>query len=206
MSNKNQTPIASRFRGFLPIVIDLETAGFDSINNAILEVSAVMIDINDDGLLQPTDVYFDHILPFEGSTLDPDALKFLNIKDPGMLSHPFRYAVEEKQALEKLFKRVSKAVKHAKCQRAVLVGHNPAFDLEFLKAAVARHKIKFPFHAFTTFDTACLSAVAYGETVLAKATRKAGIQFETKEAHSAKYDAVKTAELFCLIANGFTQI
>ncbi|MGW8228635.1 MAG: ribonuclease T, partial [Gammaproteobacteria bacterium] len=41
----------------------------------------------------------------------------------------------------------------------------------------------------------------YGQTVLARAVQAAGIQWNQKEAHSAVYDAERTAELFCRIVN-----
>jgi len=116
--------------------------------------------------------------------------------------HPFRFAVEEKVALEKIFQPVRAAVKRNGCTRAILVGHNPAFDLSFLNAAVARTGLKRnPFHPFSTFDTATLCGLAYGQTVLAKAAMAAGLPWDSQEAHSAIYDAEQTARLFCGIVN-----
>jgi ribonuclease T len=90
------------------------------------------------------------------------------------------------------------------CTRAILVGHNPAFDLAFLKAAVERASVKRnPFHAFSTFDTASLAGVAYGQTVLARAVMAAGITWDQEAAHSAIYDAERTADLFCAIVNAW---
>ena len=51
------------------------------------------------------------------------------------------------------------------------------------------------------FDTATLAGLAVGHTVLARACALADIPFDNNEAHSADYDATKTAELFCLIVN-----
>jgi ribonuclease T len=186
-----------RFRGFLPVVIDIETAGFNPKTDALLEVAAVFLTMNAEGYLAPHNSVFYHILPFKNANLDPGALAFTGI-DP---FHPFRFAVEEKEALTELFQLIQLEVRQQNCQRAILVGHNPTFDLSFLKAAALRNKIQHPFHSFTTFDTATLAGLAYGETVLAKAMKAAKLQFDPKEAHSALYDAQKTAELFCEIVN-----
>lgn len=58
-----------------------------------------------------------------------------------------------------------------------------------------------PFHPFSFFDTSTLAGLAFGHTVLARACALANIPFDNAEAHSAEYDATKTAELFCLIVN-----
>lgn len=194
----NATPIAKRFRGFLPVIVDVETGGLNYNKDALLEIAAVTVDFNEEGLLTRTKTYHFHVQPFEGANMDQEALE-LNKIDPG---HPFRFAIPEKEALEELFKIVNEAVKQARCQRAVLVGHNAWFDLFFLKAAIERCKIKkSPFHAFTTLDTATLGAAAYGQTVLARAAKAADIPFDRNEAHSAIYDAEATADLFCKIIN-----
>lgn len=189
---------AQRFRGYLPIIIDIETAGFDPKKNALLEIAAVLVDMNDSGRLSIEDTVSSHVIPFTGAKLDQAALDFNGI-DP---FHPFRFAVEEKEALKKLFKRVRKGLKDTGCTRAILVGHNPAFDIGFLNAAVARTEIKRnPFHPFSTFDTATLSGLVYGQTVLARAAQVAGLVWDKNQAHSAIYDARMTAELFCRIVN-----
>jgi ribonuclease T len=46
-----------------------------------------------------------------------------------------------------------------------------------------------------------LAGLAYGQTVLAKASQAAGLGWNDAEAHSAIYDAQKTAALFCGIVN-----
>ena len=187
----------NRFRGFLPIVVDIETAGIIPHKNALLEICAVIIEMSDTGHLEPGEVYFEHILPFEGAELDQKSLDFNQI-DP---YQPLRFAVDEKTALKNLFTPIKQAIKKYSCQRAVLVGHNAWFDLLFLKEAIARTKLKSPFHSFTCFDTATLAGVNFGQTVLAKAATAAKIEFDQNEAHSAIYDAKKTAELFCSIVN-----
>ncbi len=191
------TKMNKRFRGFLPVVIDIETAGFHYTNDAILEIAAVMLNVDETGQLALGKTFGYHIKPFEGANLDREALEFTGI-DP---YHPFRFAKEEKEALADLFSNVDSAIKQHECQRAVLVGHNPAFDLGFLQAAIKRTKVKNPFHKFTTFDTATLGGIAFGQTVLARACKAAKIPFNVKEAHSAIYDAERTAELFCYIVN-----
>lgn len=188
-----------RFRGFLPVVVDVETAGICPQKNALLEMCVVLISMNEKGLLIPQEHYFEHILPFKDAELDPKSLEFNKI-DP---YQPLRFAVDEKIALERLFQPINQALKMTGCSRAVLVGHNAWFDLLFLKEAVKRTGMQFPFHAFTCFDTATLGGMAYGQTVLAKAAKAAKINFDQSEAHSAIYDALKTAELFCTIANSW---
>ena len=186
-----------RFRGFLPVVVDVETAGINVAENALLEICIVLIQMDEDGVFSPQATHFEHVLPFEGAVLDPSALAFNKI-DP---YQPLRFAVEEKKALKNIFAPIKAAIKAAHCQRAVLVGHNAWFDLTFLKAATERSKLKFPFHAFTCFDTATLGGLFYGQTVLAKAAKAAHISFNPDEAHSAIYDAEKTADLFCTMLN-----
>ena len=170
-SNKKKHPFASRFRGFLPVVVDIETAGFAPSTDAILEVAAVMLSMNDDGTLALGEDHLFHVKPFEGANLDREALEFTGI-DP---YHPFRFAVTEQEALEKMFHVIDEDVQKHDCQRAVLVGHNPMFDLSFIQAAVKRTKIESPFHKFTTFDTATLGGMAYRQTVLARACKAAKI-------------------------------
>lgn len=190
--------IARRFRGFLPVVVDVETGGFDARSDALLEMAAVILCMDDRGTLQLGETLSRHIQPFPGAVLDPKALAFNGI-DP---DHPFRDARPEAVALREIFGPIRHAVKDSGCTRAILVGHNAFFDLGFVNAAVARTGIKRnPFHPFSTLDTVSLAGLAYGQTVLARAARAAGIPWDGAEAHSAIYDAVKTAELFCTIVN-----
>ncbi len=190
--------IAHRFRGFLPVIVDVETSGFDPNKNALLEVAAVPIVADQEGYMAPGATIACHVEPFEGSILDPKALEFNGI-DP---HHPFRMAKSEPEALEHIFKPIRTLVKSKQCSRAILVGHNAFFDLGFIRAAVERCNIKNqPFHSFSSFDTATLAGLAYGQTVLARAAIAAKIEWEAEKAHSAIYDAEKTAELFCKIVN-----
>lgn len=191
-------PIAARFRTFLPVVVDVETAGFDPKKDALLELAAVTLRIDDSGQWGRRETHSCHVEPFPGANLDPAALEFTGI-DP---YHPFRFAVPENEALQQIFRPVRRAVKEAGCTRAVLVGHNPSFDLSFISAATKRTGLKRnPFHPFTTFDTATLGALAFGQTVLARAVQAAGIPWDSTQAHSAVYDAERTADLFCHIVN-----
>lgn len=195
--------IVDRFRGFLPVVIDVETGGFNAQTDALLEIAAIVIEMDDQGRLKQGERLFYHVEPFAGANLEESALAFTGI-DP---YHPFRMAVPEKKALVELFDMVGQAVKKTACTRAILVGHNPFFDLGFLNAAVQRTKVRNnPFHKFSTFDTATLSALAYGQTVLARSVAAAGLEFDEKEAHSAAYDCERTAELFCRIVNHWHSI
>ncbi len=197
-TNLGQPPMARRFRGFLPIVVDVETGGFSSITDALLEIAAVTIELDDDGRLRRGATHSYHVRPFEGANIEPAALAVNGI-DP---FHPLRPALPEKDALGRIFREVRTAMKLHGCRRAVLVGHNSSFDLGFLNAAVMRAGIRRnPFHPFSSFDTATLAGAALGQTVLAKAALVAGIDFEASEAHSAAYDAERTAELFCHICN-----
>jgi ribonuclease T len=190
--------IAPRFRGFLPVVVDVETAGFDAQRDALLEIAAVPLRMDGSGYLARGETVHCHVEPFAGAHLDPRALAFTGI-DP---HHPFRMALTERQALSHLFTPIRHAVKASACRRAILVGHNAAFDLGFINAAVARTGNKRnPFHPFSTLDTVTLAALAYGQTVLAKAMAVAGLEWDEREAHSAIYDAERTADLFCLIFN-----
>lgn len=190
--------IAERFRGFLPVVVDLETGGFNADTDAILEMAAVVIKMDADGRIRPGERHFFNVAPFEGSNIEAASLEFTGI-DPG---HPFRNEVSEASALNTTFGSIRKEMKHTGCSRAILVAHNAAFDHAFIRQAVIRCGIKrSPFHPFSAFDTVSLGGLAVGQTVLAKACRACGIEFEDQEAHTALYDCDKTAELFCYVVN-----
>ena len=192
----------SRFDGYLPIVIDIETAGVDPLQNPLLEIAAVTIEIFNETFIIG-EKFMTHILPFEGSRLDEEAL-LINKIDP---YHPFRFAVKEDKAISDLFDFTKHHITQTKCKRAVLTGHNAHFDLSFINAAVKRCKIKNnPYHHFTCIDTATLSGVFYGKTILAKALRQAGLSFNKDKAHSAVYDAERTADLFCKILNSAKEL
>lgn len=195
-----EVSIARRFRGFLPVVVDVETGGFDAERDALLEVAACITEMTPEGTLQPGATVHAHVVPFPGANIDPRSLEITGI-DP---DHPFRGALDEKQALAKLFGPVRKALKMAGCTRAILVGHNPALDINFLNAAIRRTGTRRnPFHPFSTFDTATLGGLAYGQTVLSRAVQAAGEEWDAGEAHSALYDAEQTARLFCHVVNAW---
>ena len=190
--------MARRFRGFLPVAVDVESGGFNSATDALLEVAAVIIDMDENGVLKRGATHNFHVVPFEGSRLDPASLAVTGI-DP---YHPLRPAIPERDALQRIFREVRHAVRAYNCRRAILVGHNAAFDLNFLNAAVARAEIKRnPFHPFSCFDTVSLAGAALGQTVLAKAVTVAGFEWDSSSAHSASYDAEKSADIFCHVAN-----
>ena len=189
-----------RFRGFLPVVVDVETGGFHASTDALLEIAAVLVSLDDTGRLVRGATIREHVRPFEGSRMDPASLAVNGI-DPW---HPLRIASAESDALGAVFKEVRRAVREQDCTRAILVGHNASFDLAFLNAAVSRAGIRRnPFHPFSCFDTATLAGVAYGQTVLSRAAQAAGLAWNQDDAHSAAYDAEQTADLFCLICNQF---
>ena len=195
--------LAHRFRGYFPVIIDVETAGFNANTDALLEIAAVTLHMDEEGKLHPDQTYHAHVTPFEGANLEPAALEFNGI-DPNCA---LRGAIDEDEAMKELCKTIRKQQKAAECQRSVIVAHNATFDQSFVNAAIERCNIKrTPFHPFVSFDTTTLSGLAVGQTVLVKACQAAGIAFDQKEAHSALYDAQKTAELFCYIVNRYASL
>ncbi|WEN13645.1 ribonuclease T [Rhodanobacter sp. AS-Z3] len=202
-SNSNSPRMADRFRGFLPVVVDVETGGFDAEHDALLEIAAIPLAMDEGGFLHLLPTVSTHVEPFPGANLDPRSLEITGI-DP---TNPLRGALAEKLALDHIFQVVRDAVRDAGCQRAILVGHNAAFDLGFLNQAVRRtgHK-RNPFHPFSCFDTVSFGGLAYGQTVLSKAVLAAGLEFDGREAHSAVYDTERTAQLFCSVVNRWRQL
>lgn len=197
--------MSRRFRGYLPVVIDVETGGFNPKSDALLEIGATLVTMDEQGQLVPDQHFTAHITPFEGANVEQSALDFTGIRLDSALRQ--QAAVTESEALGDFFKRVRKAIKSHDCTRAILVGHNAAFDHGFLNAAIERCSIKRnPFHPFSSLDTASLSALAYGQTVLAKACAAAGIPFDQHNAHNAGYDAERTATLFCAICNRYRDL
>jgi ribonuclease T len=195
--------MADRFRGFLPVVVDVETGGFNCKTDALLEIAAVLVDFADGGILTRAETIRYHVKPFEGANMEAASLAVNGIKP----DHPLRPAIDEHDALQRLFREIRKAVRGNGCSRAILVGHNAAFDLGFLNEAIERTAIKRnPFHPFSCFDTATLCGVAFGQTVLARAVAAAGFTWDESSAHSAAYDAEMTADLFCEIVNRFQPI
>lgn len=205
MSDKLSTPLLKdRFRGYFPVVIDVETAGFNAQTDALLEICAITLKMDSDGFLVPNTCIHFHTLPGENTNIEQTALDFLKIKDPFANT---RNAIDEKDALKEIFKQVRKEQKAANCQRSLIVAHNAKFDHGFVMEAASRCNIKRnPFHPFATFDTATLSGLAYGQTVLAKACETSGIGFDNNEAHGAKYDTTQTAKLFCEIVNNWQKL
>ncbi len=203
-NNRGGNPrIAQRFRGYLPVVVDVETGGLNAQTDALLQIAVVIIRMDEQGRLFCAATYSTHIEPFEGANLDPKSLELNGIR----VDHPLRMAVPEHEGLQKMFRPIRQEIKETGCTRAVLVGHNSFFDLGFLNAAVQRTGIKRnPFHPFSSFDTATLGGLAYGQTVLARAVEASGSSWDGKSAHSAIYDAEKTAELFCNIVNRWDEL
>lgn len=190
--------IADRFRGFLPVVVDVETGGFNAQGDALLEVAACIVRMDDFGRLFVAETVSVHVEPFEGANIEPKSLEITGIR----LDSPLRQALPEVDALRKVFQPVRREVRDTGCQRAILVGHNSFFDLSFLNAAIDRTQFKrSPFHPFSSFDTATLAGLAFGQTVLSRAVQAAGLDWNEAEAHSAVYDTEKTAALFCAIVN-----
>lgn len=202
-SRDPNSPLAQRFRGFLPVIVDVETGGFNCQTDALLEIAAVTIRMDEQGMLHRYETFSFHVEPFEGANIEQAALDFTGID----LDDPERMAEPELMVMTDLLHAIKRAVKENGCTRAVIVGHNAHFDLNFVNAAVDRCHIKrSPFHPFSVFDTATLAGLAFGQTVLAKACKTAGIEFSNSAAHSAAYDAEKTAELFCVIVNRWKEL
>ncbi len=190
--------IKDRFRGFLPVVVDVETGGFNAASDALLEIACCILRMDDFGRLRIAETISLDVAPFKGANIDPRALEFTGID----LESESREPLPEKEALQQICTPVRKEVKATGCQRAILVGHNPSFDLGFVNAAVERTNFRrSPFHPFSTFDTATLGGLAFGQTVLSRAVEAAGLEWDASQAHSAEYDTTKTAELFCSVVN-----
>jgi ribonuclease T len=192
--------LKDRFRKYLPVVIDLETGGFDPLKNAILEIAITLIE-EEDKQLVVGETHRYHIQPYQGLIVEDESLEFTKIK----LDHPLRNAVEEEVALKELFKIINQTKNKYECSRAILVGHNAHFDSSFLNAAIERNGIKrSPFHPFSVLDTVTLGALATNQTVLARICELLDIDYDSKEAHSAAYDSDVTAKVFCKIINKYS--
>ncbi|AEW44535.1 exoribonuclease T [Serratia symbiotica str. 'Cinara cedri'] len=203
IEKNNINALSGRFRGFYPVVIDVETSGFNATTDALLEIAAITLKMDEWGWLQQDETLHFHIEPFEGANFQPEALAFNGI-DP---YNPLRGAVSEYDALHAIFKTVRAGIKHRGCNRAIIVAHNANFDLNFLMAATERACLKRnPFHPFATFDTAALSGLVLGQTVLAKACTAVGMSFDSNQAHSALYDTHQTALLFCELVNRWKRL
>lgn len=196
------SPLAKRFRGFLPVVVDVETGGFNARTDALLEIAAVFVRLNN-AELELGESFRYMIKPRPGLKLEPASLEVTGI-DP---HHPLRPAMDEGDALRALFQLVRREVREAGCKRAILVGHNAFFDLSFVNAAVERNEIKRnPFHQFSSFDTVTLGGIVFGQTVLRHAVTAAGFEWDETRAHSALYDATMTARLFCATVNRLASV
>lgn len=205
MSNNDLKLMSQRFRGYFPVVVDVETGGFNEKKDALLEIGAVTLKIDENGKMTTNNEYQCHINPFEGANIEADSLQINGI-DP---HHPFRIAMakDEETAVREFFRFIHKDMKPQKCKRAIMIGHNTTMDHNFIFAAAERNKIsRNPFHPFSTFDTVSLAGLAYGQTVLSRAAQAAGLEWDTREAHTALYDAKMTAELFCIIVNRWAEV
>ena len=180
------------------MVVDVETGGFNAQTDALLEIAAVILGVDENGDLVRRQTVFSHVTPFPGANLEKASMEINGIK----VDNPLRLARPETEALAHIFKPIRQAVSENGCTRAILVGHNAHFDLGFVNAAIARTGIKrSPFHPFSAFDTVTLAGAMLGQTVLARSLQLAGLGHDQNEAHSAIYDAEKTADLFCLLVN-----
>jgi ribonuclease T len=192
-----------RFRGYFPVIIDVETAGFNAQSDALLEIAAITLKMDEHGMLTPDECFHEHVVPFEDANIEKAAIEFNGI-DPFCA---LRGAKEESEVMKDLCKHIRKLQKQADCQRSVIVAHNATFDQSFVNAAIERQGIKrTPFHPFVSFDTTSLAALTLGQTVLVKACEAAKIDFQQSQAHSALYDTQKTAELFCYMVNRYQSL
>lgn len=205
MMNDNECKfMARRFRGYYPVVVDVETGGFNKDKDALLEIGAVTLKIDESGNMTTNNQYHCHINPFEGANMEPASMEINGI-DP---HHPFRIAAakDEETGVRELFRFIHKEMKQHKCKRAIMIGHNTTLDRDFIFAAAERNKIsRNPFHPFSMFDTVSFAGLAYGQTVLSRAAQAAGLEWDSEEAHSALYDATQTAKLFCIINNRWAE-
>lgn len=187
----------ARFRGFVPVVVDLETGGFESARHAVLEIAALTLDFEEERLVIASRHRWE-VEPHPDTVVEDASLKVTGID----LADPNRSAVAEGAAIRELFRTVRREIKRLGCQRAILTGHNAHFDHAFIHAAAGRNGVKrSPFHPFSVVDTVGLAAVAYGHTVLSEACSRAGIVYHSERAHAAAYDAEVTAKLFCAVVN-----
>ena len=192
--------LKNRFRKYLPVVVDLETGGFNSKENAILEIAITLIEEVDEFLVVG-DTHRFHIEPYEGLIVEEESLEFTKIK----LDHPLRNAISEEEALKNLFAIINKTRAKYECSRAILVGHNAHFDLSFLNEAINRNNIKrSPFHPFSVLDTVSLGVITTQQTVLARICDALSIDYDSNEAHSAAYDSDVTAKVFCKVLNNLS--
>lgn len=180
-------------------MIDLETGGFECKKHAVLEIAIVLLDWKDNQII-PGVTHQWNIEPEAHLVVEAASLAVTGID----LSDPNRNAIQENQAVRECFKIIRRAVKSANCNRAILTAHNAHFDHGFVMEATERNEIKRnPFHPFSVIDTASLSALTLGHTVLSEACLRAGVNFENEKAHSAVHDAEATADLFCRIVNSW---
>ena len=78
--------LSERFRGYLPVVVDVETGGFNERTDALLEIAAVILNLDEQGQLKPVKSYTTHVVPFDGCNINPQSLEVNGI-DP---YHPLR--------------------------------------------------------------------------------------------------------------------
>ena len=51
----HSNPLGNRFRGYLPVIVDIETAGFNAKKNPLLEMAAVIVEPDHEGDLKITE-------------------------------------------------------------------------------------------------------------------------------------------------------
>ncbi|CAM5331139.1 Ribonuclease T [Rhodanobacter lindaniclasticus] len=89
VNNPTAARMAERFRRYLPVVVDVETGGFDAEHDALLEIAAIPLRIDEAGFLSSGSLVSTHEEPFPGANLDPRSLEITGI-DP---DNPLRGAV-----------------------------------------------------------------------------------------------------------------
>jgi ribonuclease T len=89
--------LKDRIRGYLPVVIDVETSGFNDKTDALLEICAILLSMDENGSFFPKTTLHYHVKPFDGANIESSAIKFNGID----IDNPFRLAVTEKRHFQK---------------------------------------------------------------------------------------------------------
>ena len=90
--------LSERFRGYLPVVLDLETGGFDHQVNPILELACCFVQMQDDRLSIKGQESW-NVQPVDGMVVEPASLKVTGID----LDDPHRDAMDEASVLKDFF-------------------------------------------------------------------------------------------------------
>ncbi|MFQ5541024.1 MAG: exonuclease domain-containing protein [Candidatus Paceibacteria bacterium] len=122
------------------IVLDIEASGVNYEKHSIVSIGALDFD-------QPKDQFYDECRIWDGAHVDPEALKVngfseAEVRDPS------------KKSEGEIVKALLAWLKDKRDW--TIVGQNPSFDRDFVRAAAARAHIDFPL-AYRTIDTHTLA-------------------------------------------------